>query len=227
MPICKRYIITDIIGKDDGLGVENLRGSGTIAGESSQAYEEIITISMVRMWNWFLSVRGVHVILCNFFLIHFLCSCRWHVALLESERIWSVWDREWYRWKTLILSWPDQALLIRFVGLIHVYVIDQCTIFSKVTKINTFDIIDLVSQDLIVKRCVSGSLQGVAFPVMSRTFCLACDLLWLLSTLGWLGAIVCRIKYKEHGKNMAKCFLISQQKDYVNFLKNLSKPAVA
>lgn len=45
-----RYIITDIIGKDEGLGVENLRGSGTIAGESSQAYEEIITISMVRMW---------------------------------------------------------------------------------------------------------------------------------------------------------------------------------
>lgn len=42
-----RYIITDVIGKDDGLGVENLRGSGTIAGESSQAYEEIITISMV------------------------------------------------------------------------------------------------------------------------------------------------------------------------------------
>lgn len=45
---CYRYIITDIIGKDDGLGVENLRGSGTIAGESSQAYQEIITISMVR-----------------------------------------------------------------------------------------------------------------------------------------------------------------------------------
>ncbi|XP_043827164.1 acetyl-CoA carboxylase 2 isoform X2 [Dromiciops gliroides] len=42
-----RYVITDIIGKDDGLGVENLRGSGTIAGESSLAYEEIITISMV------------------------------------------------------------------------------------------------------------------------------------------------------------------------------------
>ncbi|XP_056677579.1 acetyl-CoA carboxylase 2 isoform X2 [Monodelphis domestica] len=42
-----RYVITDIIGKDDGLGVENLRGSGTIAGESSLAYEEIITVSMV------------------------------------------------------------------------------------------------------------------------------------------------------------------------------------
>ncbi|KAJ3603855.1 hypothetical protein NHX12_028596 [Muraenolepis orangiensis] len=42
-----RYIITDIIGKDDGLGVENLRGSGMIAGETSQAYNEVITISMV------------------------------------------------------------------------------------------------------------------------------------------------------------------------------------
>lgn len=51
LSICYRYIITDIIGKDDGLGVENLRGSGTIAGESSQAYEEIITISMVRTWT--------------------------------------------------------------------------------------------------------------------------------------------------------------------------------
>lgn len=28
--------------------MENLRGSGTIAGETSQAYKEIITISMVR-----------------------------------------------------------------------------------------------------------------------------------------------------------------------------------
>jgi len=34
-------------GKDDGLGVENLRGSGTIAGETSQAYNEIPTINLV------------------------------------------------------------------------------------------------------------------------------------------------------------------------------------
>lgn len=34
-----RYRITDIlIGKEDGLGVENLRYSGMIAGESLQAY---------------------------------------------------------------------------------------------------------------------------------------------------------------------------------------------
>uniref|UniRef100_A0A8C0BI87 acetyl-CoA carboxylase n=1 Tax=Buteo japonicus TaxID=224669 RepID=A0A8C0BI87_9AVES len=42
-----RYKITDIIGKEDGLGVENLRGSGMIAGESSLAYESIITINLV------------------------------------------------------------------------------------------------------------------------------------------------------------------------------------
>ncbi|MGH0190518.1 UNVERIFIED_CONTAM: hypothetical protein FKN15_047223 [Acipenser sinensis] len=43
----KVYKITDIIGKEEGLGVENLRGSGMIAGESSLAYEEIITMNLV------------------------------------------------------------------------------------------------------------------------------------------------------------------------------------
>ncbi|KAL9876922.1 acetyl-CoA carboxylase isoform 1-T1 [Glossina fuscipes fuscipes] len=42
-----RYKITDIIGKDDSLGVENLRYAGLIAGETSKAYEDIVTISMV------------------------------------------------------------------------------------------------------------------------------------------------------------------------------------
>ncbi|XP_033978244.1 acetyl-CoA carboxylase isoform X1 [Trematomus bernacchii] len=70
-----RYIITDVIGKDDGIGVENLRGSGTIAGESSQAYEEIITISMVtcraigigaylvRLGQRVIQVENSHIIL--------------------------------------------------------------------------------------------------------------------------------------------------------------------
>lgn len=44
----RRYKITDIIGKEEGLGVENLRGSGMIAGESSLAYEEVITMNLVR-----------------------------------------------------------------------------------------------------------------------------------------------------------------------------------
>ena len=35
------------LGKDEGIGVENLKGSGMIAGETSQAYNEIPTISMV------------------------------------------------------------------------------------------------------------------------------------------------------------------------------------
>ena len=42
-----RYVITDIIGKEDGLGVENLKYAGMIAGESSLAYKEIVTITMV------------------------------------------------------------------------------------------------------------------------------------------------------------------------------------
>lgn len=44
-----RYKITDIIGKEEGLGVENLRGSGMIAGETSLAYDEVITINLVIM----------------------------------------------------------------------------------------------------------------------------------------------------------------------------------
>uniref|UniRef100_A0A8C1B6G3 acetyl-CoA carboxylase n=1 Tax=Cyprinus carpio carpio TaxID=630221 RepID=A0A8C1B6G3_CYPCA len=70
-----RYIITDIIGKVDGLGVENLRGSGTIAGETSLAYKEIITISMVtcrsigigaylvRLGQRVIQVENSHIIL--------------------------------------------------------------------------------------------------------------------------------------------------------------------
>ena len=34
-------------GKEEGLGVENLRGSGMIAGESSRAYKEVVTINLV------------------------------------------------------------------------------------------------------------------------------------------------------------------------------------
>jgi hypothetical protein len=47
--LCNRYKITDIIGKEEGLGAENLRGSGMIAGESSLAYDEVITISLVNI----------------------------------------------------------------------------------------------------------------------------------------------------------------------------------
>nr|XP_056715156.1 acetyl-CoA carboxylase 2 [Euleptes europaea] len=70
-----RYVITDIIGKDEGFGVENLRAAGTIAGESSLAYDEIVTISMVtfraigigaylvRLGQRVIQVENSHIIL--------------------------------------------------------------------------------------------------------------------------------------------------------------------
>lgn len=70
-----RYKITDIIGKEDGLGVENLRGSGMIAGETSAAYNEIVTINLVtcraigigaylvRLGQRVIQVENSHIIL--------------------------------------------------------------------------------------------------------------------------------------------------------------------
>jgi acetyl-CoA carboxylase/biotin carboxylase 1 len=43
----ERYKLSAIIGQKDGLGVECLHGSGKIAGETSQAYQEIFTITLV------------------------------------------------------------------------------------------------------------------------------------------------------------------------------------
>ncbi|XP_043240119.1 acetyl-CoA carboxylase-like isoform X2 [Amphibalanus amphitrite] len=42
-----RYKISHIIGEVDGLGVENLQYAAMIAGETSQAYHEVVTMSMV------------------------------------------------------------------------------------------------------------------------------------------------------------------------------------
>lgn len=42
-----KYKITSIIGKEDGLGVENLKYAGLIAAETSRAYEDIFTITHV------------------------------------------------------------------------------------------------------------------------------------------------------------------------------------
>lgn len=43
----ERYKITTIVGLEDGLGVECLRGSGLIAGATSRAYKDIFTITLV------------------------------------------------------------------------------------------------------------------------------------------------------------------------------------
>lgn len=41
------FKLTDIIGAEPDLGVENLKGSGLIAGETSSAYEDIFTLTVV------------------------------------------------------------------------------------------------------------------------------------------------------------------------------------
>lgn len=43
----KRHKIITIIGQEDGLGVECLRGSGLIAGATSRAYNDIFTVTLV------------------------------------------------------------------------------------------------------------------------------------------------------------------------------------
>lgn len=43
----ERFVIKSIIGADDGLGVECLKGSGLIAGATSRAYKDIFTITLV------------------------------------------------------------------------------------------------------------------------------------------------------------------------------------
>ena len=43
----ERHKIVSIIGAEDGLGVECLKGSGLIAGATSKAYEDIFTITLV------------------------------------------------------------------------------------------------------------------------------------------------------------------------------------
>ncbi|TXG52858.1 hypothetical protein EZV62_022027 [Acer yangbiense] len=42
-----RWIVDSIVGKEDGLGVENLTGSGAIAGAYSRAYKETFTLTYV------------------------------------------------------------------------------------------------------------------------------------------------------------------------------------
>nr|POF07007.1 acetyl-coa carboxylase [Quercus suber] len=42
-----RHVLTTIIGAEEGLGVECLKGSGLIAGETARAYEDIFTITLV------------------------------------------------------------------------------------------------------------------------------------------------------------------------------------
>ncbi|GLG99488.1 Acetyl-CoA carboxylase, partial [Gryllus bimaculatus] len=73
-----RHQITAIIGKEEGIGVENLQGAGLIAGETSKAYQEVVTISMVscraigigsyliRLGQRVIQVQNSHIILTGY-----------------------------------------------------------------------------------------------------------------------------------------------------------------
>ena len=70
----ERHRITTIIGAEDGLGVECLKGSGLIAGATSKAYEDIFTITLV-------TCRSVGKWPLHETLKHFLIICRnWRLS---------------------------------------------------------------------------------------------------------------------------------------------------
>lgn len=83
-----RYKITDIIGEKDGLGVENLRYAGMIASETSRAYEDIVTISMVtcrtigigsylvRLGQRVIQIENSHIILTGYAALNKLLGRR-------------------------------------------------------------------------------------------------------------------------------------------------------
>ena len=68
-----------ILGKKDGLGVENLKGSGMIAGETSLAYEQVVTLNLVSYYKLLL-------IYCEFFhsWLNWRHNC-YHLRLLKMK----------------------------------------------------------------------------------------------------------------------------------------------
>lgn len=75
-----RYRITDIIGKEDGLGVENLRHSGMIAGESSQAYN-------VFCFGVFFLRFLAHLFFIGYYNdFNGIVSCHWYRRVLGPSR---------------------------------------------------------------------------------------------------------------------------------------------
>lgn len=76
-----------VTGKEDGLGVENLRYAGMIAGETSQAYKEVVTISMVtcraigigsylvRLGQRVIQIENSHIILTGYSALNKVIFC--------------------------------------------------------------------------------------------------------------------------------------------------------
>lgn len=76
-----------LTGKEDGLGVENLMYAGMIAGETSQAYKEVVTISMVtcraigigsylvRLGQRVIQIETSHIILTGYSALNKVIFC--------------------------------------------------------------------------------------------------------------------------------------------------------
>lgn len=81
------YKILNTIGRDNGLGVENLTCASVIAGETSRAYDDIITISLVtcraigigaylvRLGRRVIQVESSHIILTDAATLNKLLGC--------------------------------------------------------------------------------------------------------------------------------------------------------
>ncbi|KAH8862499.1 Acetyl-CoA carboxylase [Schistosoma japonicum] len=82
-----RFKIIDIIGKEYDMSVENLRGSAMIAGETSAAYDDIFTITIVtnraigigayltRLGQRVIQVNNSHIILTGAMALNKLLGC--------------------------------------------------------------------------------------------------------------------------------------------------------
>jgi acetyl-CoA carboxylase/biotin carboxylase 1 len=79
------YRITDIIGSEPDLGVENLKGSGLIAGETSAAYKDIFTLTIVL---------GRYDARCNAFHL-FKSLLTLNVCFQQNRWYWSISSPTW------------------------------------------------------------------------------------------------------------------------------------
>ncbi|EMR08782.1 hypothetical protein PNEG_02952 [Pneumocystis murina B123] len=91
----ERYKITAIIGSEEVLGVECLRGAGLIAGETSRTYEDIFTITLVtcrsvgigaylvRLGQRTIQVEGHPIILTGISTINKLLGCEVYSSNLQ------------------------------------------------------------------------------------------------------------------------------------------------
>lgn len=89
------------LGKDDGLGVENLRYAGMIAGETSEAYQEVVTISLVtcraigigaylvRLGQRVIQIENSHIILTGYSALNKVSIVRDHFlnSIVKIPRI--------------------------------------------------------------------------------------------------------------------------------------------